>query len=68
MSRGSHLFGQSMVIIAWHQTFYLQPYSILKNDFLRTSCVMFGRVGNMLMNVLLHWVAVASFPSEALYF
>ena len=67
MSRGSHLFGQSTLINAWRQTI-LQPYSIFKNCCPWNSCLIWGWVGILLMIVVPHWVAVASFTSEALYF
>lgn len=67
MSRGSHLFGQSTLINAWHQTI-LQPYSVFKNRCPWNSCSILGGVGTLLMIVVPHWVAVASFTSEALYF
>lgn len=40
MSCGSHLFGQCMLITAWHQTVYLQPYAILRHCLLWNSCFL----------------------------
>lgn len=34
MCGGSHLFGQSTLLIAWHRTIHLQPCSVVQNCFL----------------------------------
>lgn len=70
MRRGSRLFGQSTLLTAWRQMLHIQPCSIVKNSFLWNSCctIFLDELVILLMSAVLHWVAGASFTSEALHF